>query len=99
MSGFDHVLGWVHEAAEDPQALREAFEEEQERERFKRERPKMSAVREARRPHSFQERQALIDEQGEAKNKTKLDLAGTHYERKVKLDDDSFDILMPLFGL
>lgn len=54
-------------------------------------------VKDARRHFNPLEKQALIEEDGEASNRGKIDVAGTHYEHSSA--SEIAQMIMPLKGL
>lgn len=57
----------------------------------------MGIEKDSRRHFTEREKLALIEEDGEASNATKLDIAGTHYENQSSADIAM--MIMPLKGL
>lgn len=81
MSDFRHVLGNKEEILEFLPDLEEAE----------------GIVKDARRNFNPLEKQALIEEDGQASNRQKIDVAGTHYEHSSA--SEIAQMIMPLKGL
>lgn len=81
MSEFDHVLGSKGEEITFLPSLDEPA----------------GISKEARRDFNSFEKQSLIDEDGQASNRVKIDVKGTHYE--TSSTSEIAQMIMPLKGL
>lgn len=81
MSDFQYILGFKDEEINFLPALEEAE----------------GIKKDARKSFNPLEKQALIEEDGSASNRSKIDVAGTHYEHSTA--SEIAQMIMPLKGL